>query len=61
VRARKHMRLHIDRDGSTTERDFSGKAKDLLKELDINPLIVLEQGKGCFIADAKIILEQVKL
>ena len=28
-----------------------------IKELDINPLIVLEQGKGCFIADAKIILE----
>jgi acyl-CoA synthetase (NDP forming) len=28
-----------------------------IKELDINPLIVLEQGKGCFIADAKIILK----
>ncbi len=27
-----------------------------IKELDINPLIVLEKGKGCFIADARIIL-----
>jgi acetyltransferase len=27
-----------------------------LRELDINPLIVLEKGKGCFIADAKIML-----
>jgi len=29
-----------------------------IKELDINPLIVLEEGKGCFIADAKIMLSQ---
>jgi acetyl coenzyme A synthetase (ADP forming)-like protein len=28
-----------------------------INELDINPLIVLEEGKGCFVADAKIILE----
>lgn len=28
-----------------------------IKELDINPLIVLEKGMGCFVADAKIILE----
>jgi len=28
-----------------------------IKELDINPLIVLGKGKGCFVADAKIILE----
>ncbi|MDD4754601.1 MAG: acetate--CoA ligase family protein [Prolixibacteraceae bacterium] len=28
-----------------------------IKELDINPLIVLEQGAGCIIADTKIILE----
>jgi succinyl-CoA synthetase beta subunit len=27
-----------------------------IKELDINPLIVLEDGKGCFIADSKIML-----
>jgi len=27
-----------------------------IKELDINPLIVLEEGKGCFVADAKIML-----
>ncbi len=27
-----------------------------IKELDINPLIVLEKGKGCFIADARIII-----
>jgi len=27
-----------------------------IKELDINPLIVLEEGKGCYIADAKIML-----
>lgn len=27
-----------------------------IKELDINPLIVLEKGKGCFVADAKIML-----
>ncbi len=26
-----------------------------IKELDINPLIVLEKGKGCFVADANII------
>ena len=28
-----------------------------IKELDINPLIVLEKGKGCYIADTEIILE----
>jgi acetyltransferase len=28
-----------------------------IKELDINPLIVLEKGDGCYIADARIILE----
>ena len=28
-----------------------------IKELDINPLIVLEEGRGCYVADAKIILE----
>jgi len=27
-----------------------------IQELDINPLIVLEKDKGCFIADARIIL-----
>jgi acetyltransferase len=27
-----------------------------IKELDINPLIVLEEGKGCFVADTKIII-----
>lgn len=27
-----------------------------IKELDINPLIVLEKDKGCFVADAKIML-----
>lgn len=27
-----------------------------IKELDINPIIVLEEGKGCFVADARIIL-----
>ena len=27
-----------------------------IKELDINPLIVLEEGKGSFVADAKIML-----
>lgn len=27
-----------------------------IKELDINPLIVLEEGQGCFVADAKIML-----
>lgn len=27
-----------------------------IKELDINPMIVLEEGKGCYIADAKIML-----
>ena len=27
-----------------------------IKELDINPLIVLEKGKGCFAADARILL-----
>jgi acetyltransferase len=27
-----------------------------IKELDINPLIVLEKGNGCFVADAKIML-----
>jgi acyl-CoA synthetase (NDP forming) len=27
-----------------------------IKELDINPLIVLEKGKGAFVADAKIML-----
>ena len=28
----------------------------LIKELDINPLIVNEEGKGCYAADAKIML-----
>jgi acyl-CoA synthetase (NDP forming) len=28
-----------------------------VKELDINPLITLEEGKGCFIADARIMLQ----
>jgi len=28
-----------------------------IRELDINPLIVLEKGEGCFVADARIILE----
>lgn len=27
-----------------------------IKELDINPLIVLDEGKGCFVADSSIIL-----
>ncbi len=27
-----------------------------IKELDINPLIVLDEGKGCFVADARIML-----
>jgi acyl-CoA synthetase (NDP forming) len=27
-----------------------------ISELDINPLIVLEKGKGAFVADAKIML-----
>ena len=27
-----------------------------ISELDINPLIVLEEGKGCFVADTKIII-----
>ncbi len=27
-----------------------------IKELDINPLIVLEDGKGSFVADTKIML-----
>lgn len=27
-----------------------------IKELDINPLIVLEEGRGCFVADAKIMI-----
>jgi len=27
-----------------------------IRELDINPLIVLDEGKGVFIADAKIML-----
>jgi acyl-CoA synthetase (NDP forming) len=29
-----------------------------IKELDINPLIVLEEGKGCFVADTKIMLQK---
>ena len=28
-----------------------------IEELDINPLIVLEEGKGCFVADTKIVLK----
>jgi acetyltransferase len=27
-----------------------------IKELDINPLIILEEFKGCFVADARILL-----
>jgi len=27
-----------------------------IRELDINPMIVLEEGKGCFVADVKIVL-----
>jgi succinyl-CoA synthetase beta subunit len=29
-----------------------------IKELDINPLIVHEKGKGCKIVDARIILKE---
>lgn len=32
---------------------------DEIKELDINPLIVYEEGKGCIIVDARIILNNV--
>ena len=51
-----------------TKRDIESIAESLqrlsqlalecpqIKELDINPLIVLEEGKGCFVADAKIML-----
>jgi acyl-CoA synthetase (NDP forming) len=28
-----------------------------IKELDINPLIVLEENKGCYVADARIMLD----
>jgi succinyl-CoA synthetase beta subunit len=28
-----------------------------IKELDINPLIVLKEGSGSFVADAKIVLQ----
>jgi len=31
-------------------------SKSQIKELDINPMIVLEEGKGAFIADAKLML-----
>jgi acetyltransferase len=30
-----------------------------VNELDINPLIVLEEGKGCFVADARIMLRDI--
>jgi len=33
---------------------------DEIKELDINPLIVNEKGKGCKIVDARIILKELK-
>ena len=32
---------------------------DDIKELDINPLIVYEKGKGCKIVDARIILKTI--
>lgn len=32
-----------------------------IKELDINPLIVYEKGKGCTIVDARIILDKISL
>jgi acyl-CoA synthetase (NDP forming) len=31
-----------------------------IQELDINPLLVYEKGKGCKIVDARIILTDVK-
>ena len=30
-----------------------------IMEMDINPLIVLDQNQGCFVADAKIVLKAV--
>jgi succinyl-CoA synthetase beta subunit len=27
-----------------------------VRELDINPLIVLDEGQGCFVADARILV-----
>lgn len=45
------MKLHIDREGSTTEREFSGKAKDLLTELDINPATVVITKNGTLITE----------
>jgi acetyltransferase len=30
-----------------------------IKELDINPLIVLEESKGCYVADARIMLQAI--
>ena len=30
---------------------------DEIKEVDINPIIVYQQGKGCKVVDARIILE----
>ena len=30
-----------------------------IKELDINPLIVLEETKGCYVADARIMLHHI--
>lgn len=27
-----------------------------INELDINPLLVLDEGKGCYVADARIML-----
>lgn len=38
--------------------DFAAARRDTLKELDINPLFVYEQGEGVGVADALIVLEQ---
>jgi hypothetical protein len=34
---------------------------DDIQELDINPMLVFEKGKGCMIVDARIILTPLAL
>lgn len=45
------MKLHIDREGTTTERKFNGKAKHLLAELNINPATVVITKNGTLITE----------
>lgn len=55
ARGRKPRDIEAIKDAIMRLSQFAAECPQV-RELDINPLIVLDDGKGCFIADAKIML-----